>query len=173
MKASRRGFTVLELVVALLLSALVVHGARELLLALRVSEERLSSRTAEHELYAVGLLGLRDQMANIGPPSEGAFLVDGGERELSVRTWCDSATGLRERCTVRLVLSAVVATQLSVATDHDSLVLPLPFPLTAFRYLDGRDGGTWRQAWGRSNQVPSAIVLVSSLDTLSLLAYSQ
>jgi prepilin-type N-terminal cleavage/methylation domain-containing protein len=171
---SRRGFTLVELLVALLVGAITVLGARMMLEGVADSERRLSRATQRAEREANGERVLRATVASIEVGTPGTLPFAGDEREANFTSWCDRAGGWQERCaaTVAIAPAGVTgATSALVLTDAGAGALRLRTGFThgELRYLiDARDGGQWVTSWAAGVGAPLAIGVVFDADTLIL-----
>lgn len=167
----RHGFTVLEVIVALVVSAIVILGARTLVERLDDGARRILAGAVRTDAKANGDRMLRDLALRleVGTAEAGHF---GGEPETAVFTsWCDVPRGWRERClvTVTIVPGRDRDTiRVATSTGLRFVALDAPAP-AALRYLnDSRAGGQWFQSWGAGITAPLAIGIASPRDTTIL-----
>ncbi len=162
-RGSRPGFTLMEVLVALAVSAVVILGARALLdgLVLHAGRVAALARRADAEANADHLL--RSTVALAGLTTDSARF-DGTPEGASFRSWCDEAGGWQEQCDVRLtaehegsevrvVLALGGSARVEVAARGSA---------ASFRYLaSASDGGHWVERWERAITPPLAIGLVT------------
>ncbi len=180
----RRGFTLLEVVVALALGGIVLLGAWRLLEALGGEAERITAGAMAADADANGERLLRSLVRGleIGTPGSGAF---GGEpNEAHFTTWCDAPTGWQERCAVTLAIEplardargdppaeragtpALWGLVAHVSAGAGTVLLRDVRP-GGLRYLvSPARGGEWFRIWGEGITAPLAIGVVRARDTL-------
>ena len=167
----RGGFTLVEVLVALIVSAVVIAGARSLLEQLDDGATRIAAGAAAADREANGERMVRDLLLRLDVGTSEAARFAGGPDSVSFGSWCDVPRGWRERCVVSLVIrhgetrdSLLVAT----STGLGFLTLAGAAPLT-LRYLDdARDGGRWFRSWGAGITAPLAIAVAGARDTVIL-----
>jgi prepilin-type N-terminal cleavage/methylation domain-containing protein len=165
----RRGFTLVEVLVALVLAALVILGARGLLAGLSDSAARISrvARAADADANAERTLRALVGRLEIGTPDAGLFTGD--VRSAAFTSWCDTRFGWQERCRVTLTADSAGEMRSLVArlSTGERLVLRRAVRELSFRYLaDAATGGAWTQRWGAGLTAPVAIGVVVDGDTL-------
>ncbi|MBA2684456.1 MAG: prepilin-type N-terminal cleavage/methylation domain-containing protein [Gemmatimonadaceae bacterium] len=168
-RGCRRAFTLIEIIVAMSISAMLLVGARAMLGevgddALRIGAEAvLRDHDANSERYFRALVG----RVELGGGSEHEFA--GEPLRATFSSWCDTPGGWQERC--RVVMSverrnnriAVVARP----TIGPAVVLRDSAQRGALRYLiTAEGGGSWLQIWGAGITAPLAIGVIVDADTL-------
>jgi hypothetical protein len=172
MNNSRRGMTVFELLVALALAGGLLAGLREMLVHLADSGMRVAreAKAADRRENGEQLLHLLLRRAVVQPDSVHRFAGD--EFGASFDTMCDAQDGWLAPCRVAL----------QFAQGADSMVMLVSQPgfspltvLTAsspgqLRYMDPTVASedSWLLAWGRRIDLPAAIAVVTSRDTIVL-----
>ncbi|HET7188379.1 MAG TPA: prepilin-type N-terminal cleavage/methylation domain-containing protein [Gemmatimonadaceae bacterium] len=160
----RTGFTLLEVMVALVVGAVVILGARALLDGLSLHSERVRSlaRSADAEANAEHVL--RSVVLRGGLASDSAARFDGTPEQARFASWCDMAGGWQEQCEVKLV-SEPHDDGISVVADLGEagrLEVARHLDATTFRYLaSASDGGHWVERWERAITPPLAIGLIT------------
>lgn len=170
MRPERRGFTVLELIVALTLTALVVSGARGMLVALQDGADLAASASVAADLQRNSTGLLRDLLARTESGGRSGTGFEGGPTGLSFDTWCDSADGELVRCRAVLAIVSLGSPRrsgLSLTLDASPPIdLRLGGEPDAFAFQERTvDGATWLPEWGRSLRTPTAIGVVMHEDT--------
>lgn len=175
----RRGFTLIEVLVALTVSGLVLLAARNLLGALADGADRLAAhasvadREANAERLVRGLLA----RSEAGTPHARPFAGDARVARFS--SWCDVPSGWLERCHAAIVIDRDVAdegspeknAQVVAAVLSNGEIVPLRRRVDTAELLylsDARDGGRWLHTWGASVTTPLALGVVMDGDTLVL-----
>jgi prepilin-type N-terminal cleavage/methylation domain-containing protein len=104
---SRSGFTLIEVMVALAVAAVVVLGARLALEQLADDAGRIidGAVLADRDANAERLLRSLFRRLEVGTGSAGTF--GGDERSMSFTTWCDVPGGWQERCEATLAIDTI------------------------------------------------------------------
>lgn len=162
--AVRAGFTLVELMVALVVSAVVVLGARQLLEQLGESAHRTVVVAARADRAANGERLLRDLAGRLEIGRNAAARFSGETGETRFASWCEVPSGWEERCTVSLVARGTsLVASFGGADTLTLLVRDAPIEL---RYLDDpRAGGRWFTSWGAGITAPLAIAVIAGGDT--------
>lgn len=167
----RRGFTLIEVVLALVIAGTVVLSARMLLEELADDAQAIVAHASGVDARANAERELRELVLRLEVGTDGARRFAGDERAARFTSWCDMPRGWQERCTVTLAVDRegrepVLAASLSTG---EMLVLRRGFATGSLRYLgDAARGGTWFRSWGESITAPFAIGIVLDADTLIL-----
>ena len=169
----RSGLTLLEVVVALTITAFVLLGARAVVDGIAAiaraddAEDRghLAAMNGRRLLLELGL----DARAGIDPSAT----FGGDDASATWDTWCRVPRGWKERCraTVSLARDSVgAALILETSIDRDATLALVRLDGTpVVAYLDdARFGGRWVPAWGPSTARPVALGVLSQTDTLIL-----
>ena len=172
-RGSQRGFTLVEVLVALALSGLVLLSAHALLTGIgdRAHALALGADTLTARATGARTLRLLVGQLEVGTPASGPFA--GAPGEVSFTSWCDMPAGWQERCAVTLDFEASDGAPALVARVNQGTpeVLVRGFRAGTFRYLaSAADGGRWFERWGTAITAPVAlgVVLVQGtrIDTL-------
>lgn len=166
-RARRRGFTLVEVIVALSVGAVILIGARLLLENLGASADRIAVAARSEDSGANGELLLRSlvRQIEVGPES---LMFEGNEDGARFTSWCYTPAGWRERCHVALAVgredSSVV---LTVVLPDASVAALRARDRIELRYLvDAREGGRWFVRWGEGATAPGAIGVLIDADTM-------
>jgi prepilin-type N-terminal cleavage/methylation domain-containing protein len=165
---SRAGFTLLEVMVALALSALLLLGARALLEQVGDAAAHIAGSAAavDHDANAERLL--RALAGRAEPPRAGEEVV-GTPQGVRFATWCETPAGWLERCSATLaVLRVDGAPALAVqAGTGDPVMVRRGLRSGHLLYLrDPAEGGVWAPTWRSGVSVPVAFGVVLDGDTL-------
>lgn len=165
-----RGFTLVEVIVAIAIGGLVLLGARSLLEALADEEHHVARETAVADAHSNGYRTLRSLVGEmeVGTAESGPF--SGDPIQTSFTTWCDTAHGWQERCAVTIAFESEGSEAVLVAhlPKGSSLVLARGFRAGEFRYLNSASsGGQWFRQWGRGITAPLAIGVLLERDSTS------
>jgi len=165
------GSTLIELIVAMTVGAIVMLGTRQLFEQLSRSARSVAQYTAitSGQSNAEQLVRELVRRAEVGlelPPFEGTT------REMHFGSWCDAVGGWTERCLVHLSPNAE-ATEWTFAEDtpEDSphaLRVKLGGVQRFIYYDASNEPRTWKVSWPRGNPLPLAVALVRASDTLIL-----
>ena len=159
----RSAFTLIEVLVALVVSAIVLLGAHQVLSVLTDQSHALARRAAQSDRDANGERVLRDLVGQLELGSPGTVPFSGSQDTVRFSSWCEAPSGWLERCAVTL--------SFAVDGDHETLRAQLdtrpPFDLVrdlrsgTFRYLESAAaGGQWFQKWGTGVTAPLGIGVV-------------
>lgn len=167
----REGFTLLEVMVALAIGALVLLGARLMMGQMADGAERVAAESAEADREANAERVLRDVVSRVetSPDDERGVWGDGTGVRFS--TWCEVPAGWLERCTASLGVIPldgrnVLALQLPHGEVH---AVRSGFARARILYLaDAGNGGAWVRNWSSTLSAPLAIGVVADADTLIL-----
>ena len=161
----RPGFSLVEVLVALVVSALVVAGARALVDGLSDASRSVAARATATDRAANGAALLRAlaRRVEVGTARERTF--DGFPDHAAFTSWCDTPAGWQLRCRVTLTIdSAIVG--LRLATDRDEEHTVVDTAAVRLIYLeDANGGGRWFNGWGSGLTAPLAIGVVGRGDT--------
>ena len=161
MHRERVGFTLVEVLVALAIGAVVLVSARTLLDGL-ASHARTTVR-AMHDADAEsnGERLARQVAGNLilAPDPTPSFI--GTEAESIFDAWCPAARGGLERCRVRLALSSNVKEPgIALSLSTGSTLTLLHGMNARLRYLsDAADGVRWEEVWRQPQTPPLAVAL--------------
>jgi prepilin-type N-terminal cleavage/methylation domain-containing protein len=173
-RASRcAGFTLLEVIVAVALTATVALMAYGLTTAARVAERATQSNAQKTSEVIVAETLLRDLAshattltASIGRTAEPAVFA-GDPSRMTFTSRCLNASGSREPCQVALQ-STVPQPGVNIAAARSEWTLST-IGAVSFRYLSSVDrAGEWVETWKEARKLPAGIAVVGSSDTIVL-----
>jgi prepilin-type N-terminal cleavage/methylation domain-containing protein len=167
----REGFTLLEVVVALTIAALLLLGARVMLGEVADGAARIADAATRADREANAERTLRDLAGRIELLPDSGRGVAGDARGVRFATWCDVPGGWQERCTASLgfIRSNGQAVLVLEAGPAPLLVVRRGFATGGLIYLsDPGNGGAWVDAWTARAAVPPALGVVVDDDTLLL-----
>lgn len=168
--AERRGFTLIEVLVALTIGATVVLGARALLEGVGDHASRSLAEAREADREANAEYAARSMVARLRLADPEPSLV-GERREARFASWCDTPHEWLEPCLVRVAVesngdSGQVVMALSVG---ERLVVRRGVGDWQLRYLaSAAAGGEWHSRWAALADAPLAVAVVSERDTMLL-----
>ncbi len=160
---ARSGFTLIEVLVALIVGAIVLLGAHQVLAILADQSQSLASQAAEADRDANGERLLRGLVGQLELGSPGTIPFSGSPDSVRFSSWCETPSGWLERCQVSFWFVAdgdheVLRAQLG---GRPPLVLIRGFTRGTFRYLQSAAaGGQWFQQWGTGITAPLGIGVV-------------
>lgn len=172
---ARGGFTLIEIVIALLISAVLVLIGRQMLEALTYESRRIeqASRLATIDANAERVLREIVGRMEIGSSVEQGF--GGTPHQATFTSWCEVPNGWLESCRIALALDSAesgLALRLSMEfTDGpggspSQVILAQGFERGALRYLTAAsDGGVWFHSWGQGITAPLALGIILDVDT--------
>jgi len=165
----RNGFTLIEVLVALIIGGIVIAGAHSILDALSRSARAAQLGAVNADQSANGDELLRSLTGRLDVATPGAKPFFGSEWITAFSSWCEVPRGWLESCSVVLAFDTAFGKTALVARVNDStrVVLLHGFTSGSFRYLESAaNGGVWQRLWGRGVSAPSAIGVVIDRDTL-------
>lgn len=174
-RASREGFTLVELIVAMTITVGMLLAARMMFEQITAAGTALTQRAFGRDSAADTDAQLGALVRNIDRSAVGIDSVArtdaadsttafvGEPNVAHFTSWCvDSAS--RARC--RVVVS--IDHDLTVVTGRQKLVVPST-ERGSLRYLhSARDGGQWYRSWPASGQIPLALGVLRGRDTTVL-----
>jgi prepilin-type N-terminal cleavage/methylation domain-containing protein len=172
MRVSRRGFSLIELMLALSLGAAVILGAASLLDVTTQAESRIAAVGAERDFAGSRNALLHGIFARIERVPGRLVVFDGAPLAISFASWCERPGGWLGRCDVKLEIRETVAGEGRLVASwpgQPALALrALPKGARfAFR-VTGDKGTSWLNSWGEGITAPEALGIVASSDTLVL-----
>ncbi len=169
--AGRGGFTLMEVMVAIAISAVLLLGARVMLEQVGDSAQRIAGSAAEVDREANSERLVRALVARAEQPRPGEREFAGTPRGARFTTWCDVPAGWQERCTVSLGLVRVAGDNVLALEGSGGEIVAVRrgFAQGDFLYLrDAAEGGTWLREWSSSVATPLAVGVALDGDTLIL-----
>jgi prepilin-type N-terminal cleavage/methylation domain-containing protein len=164
-----RGFTLIELMVAIALSGIVLLGARALWESLANSVDRLQAQATANARAENGDRLLRSLVGRLEVGTDQSHEFAGDEQHVRFTTWCDMPAGWQERCNavVRFEPDSGGGVQLVARLSTGEFVpLKRGFTRGVLRYLNSpAGGGVWFRIWGHGITAPLAIGVITDRDT--------
>jgi prepilin-type N-terminal cleavage/methylation domain-containing protein len=169
-REDRTGFTLIEVLVALTIGAVVLLGARALLDGLSTSATAALHGARAADARANGEWIARQVIGNMALAPDTITSFAGSPREAVFSSWCPSTHGELEPCTVRLFIRGSATADLVLSRSGGSDVTVLTGVTNArLRYLSRADnGGAWQSEWRTAIDTPLAIGVTTDRDTLLL-----
>jgi len=170
-RAERRaGFTLVEVMVALVVIGVVLVGARTMLGQIADDADRIAAAAteADREANAEGLLRAIADRLEVSPASGEEVRFEGDERGARFRSWCEVPDGWLERCEASLGFIDLQGENVLALRLSTGELVPLRrgFGSGSIAYLrDAGGGGAWVRGWGASITAPLAFGLVIDGDT--------
>lgn len=169
---TRPGFTLVEIMVALVVGTLAIVAARSMLGTLADHADRITDAARERDHAANGERLLRALVGGLDLGTHGNATFSGTEREAQFSSWCATANGWQERCKVRLVILpadsiAASPTVAAILASGDVVRLMARGSTARFAYLrDAAAGGSWVHTWGAGLTAPHALGIMTDRDTI-------
>jgi len=170
-RGERRGFTLLELLVALAIAGFVVAGARGVLEGLAAYAGRAATQSRHGDAVANGERLARRIVRQLALREDSDVSFDGRAHDARFVSWCDAAGGWQEPCDVRLavVRRADGVGVIMYLSTGDSLIVRAKAAAGRLIYLaSAEDAGSWRDAWAESMTTPLAVGVIADADTVLL-----
>jgi prepilin-type N-terminal cleavage/methylation domain-containing protein len=163
------GFTLIEVLVALVVSAIILLGARAILIAMSDNTQTIlgDTRAVDESANADRSLRLVVRQLDVadGPGTEFA-----GDSTLAIfSSWCDAPRGSLDRCAVKLSIEADTSGRklLLAGLPGGTIVIRSGLRSVSLRYLDSAAlGGHWIETWAKGITAPLAIGIIAESDTL-------
>ncbi len=167
------GFTLIEVLVALVVGSIALLGAQRILAILTDETHAIARHATDSDRDANGERMLRDLVGQLEIGSPGTVPFSGSSDTVRFSSWCETGAGWSESCQVTLFFAVrggheTLRTQLGAGEPFD---LVGGFSAGAFRYLEtAAAGGQWFERWGTGITAPLGIGVVlargNTLDTL-------
>lgn len=171
MRTDRPGFTLIELMAALLLTGIVMLGSVTLLGAVTDAANRIAEEgvARDAEGTSVHLVRALLERSEVTPGALDVF--DGTASELSFASWCERPGGWLGRCRVGVTIPTAGAERSLWVSWEGRSPIRLGTAAADARfvfYRAGPSGGAWLKAWPAGAAAPAAIGLIEKSDTLVL-----
>jgi prepilin-type N-terminal cleavage/methylation domain-containing protein len=166
---ARRGFTLIELIAGLALAGVVFMSMLMFVDQLRDGRDRLLENARRENKFSNGQRMLRSLLANAIASGDTLDRFIGDAGGASFLTWCAVPGGWMERCRAILKIetdddSTFVITELSTGARTPLVGTTSPI---RFEYFDAtQTEAEWQTSWGNSSAVPSAVAVITPLDTI-------
>ncbi|MBA3889829.1 MAG: prepilin-type N-terminal cleavage/methylation domain-containing protein [Gemmatimonadaceae bacterium] len=170
MRGERNGFTLLEVLVALVLAAILVAALRGLAEGVGETALRISRAAHDRDTAANSERGLRRLVGSAELSGGDHDRFDGEPSRIRFTSWCQVPRGWQERCRVDLTFESAGSDSVALVGTVETGA-QLRFHIGAapgtIRYLgSARDGGRWFTAWRTAIAPPSAVAFIFGTDTL-------
>jgi prepilin-type N-terminal cleavage/methylation domain-containing protein len=167
--ADRTGFTLIEVLVALALSAIVVLGARGLLEGMMGQAHGIVRAAYTADSLANVDLTVHRLIGNLALAQGDAPSFDGDERSARFDSWCMTPGGWQERCAIQLVANPDSTGGVHLLQTAGEPIVVGSGQRSALRYLaEVGGGGHWVTRWQSSITPPLAIGVLTGTDTMVL-----
>ncbi|WP_420127342.1 type II secretion system protein [Longimicrobium sp.] len=166
----RAGFTLVEVMVAIVVMGVVLVGARTMLGQMADDADRIgaAAREADRDANAEALLRAVAGRLDVSSVPGSVIRFTGERQGARFHSWCEVPDGWLERCDATLGLieldgEPVLALQLSTG---ETVPLRRGFASGEILYLRSAEaGGQWVTSWGASITAPLAFGIVADGDT--------
>ena len=171
----RTGFTLLEVLVAVMIAATLLLSADLVFEQLADSRQAMARATVERDRAENSAETIRRwvRQVDVSPhpgPGSAPHAFAGDATEASFTSSCLAAGGWERECDVslRITTGSESAALVAVSSTGDSARLTVHGRTLAIRYLmDAANGGRWLSSWPSGPTVPIAIGIVSRADTIA------
>jgi prepilin-type N-terminal cleavage/methylation domain-containing protein len=171
---ARTGFTLLEVLVAVMIAAMLLLSADAVFEQLASSRDGTARSSAARDRLQNSDALVRNwvRQIDVSPVSEPTSLPHafvGNAAESKFTSWCVAAGGWEQACAVSLhtIADSNGVGVMAVSSAGDSARIQMRDSTIALRYLvDAANGGHWVASWPSGPTVPLAIGIVSPSDTL-------
>ena len=169
-----RGFTLLEIMVALVVSAAAIGGAHALFGLLADLSALVGDVRDDGARRSNGERLLRDLLLSAEAGADPTATFAGTSQDARFDSWCLTSRGWSERCfaTLRLVVDPQqpdTSDVLAALSTGEQLSLWRASAQATLGYLEDESfGGTWMPSWGPGVRAPLALGILSPRDTIVL-----
>lgn len=167
------GFALIELVVALVIGAMVLLGARDVLVQLAATAHTVQRRGRDADRTANRERVLRELLANVEVGTSDAQPFAGTADSAMFSSWCAVPAGWLRRCAVVLALALRDSGQdqrhRALVARVDGRRIDLGGAMTHGRLLylaSAGNGGQWFDRWSGGVSAPLAIGIIEDDDTV-------
>jgi prepilin-type N-terminal cleavage/methylation domain-containing protein len=166
----RAGFTLMEVLVAIVVATGVVVTARAILVAIADGTQRLADASAVHDAERNADQLLRTTLLQARTLSQDSVSFLGTPKGFVLHSWCPAPGGWTEPCDVAVaVLDSTPAVVVRPGVLAADLIVRRALRSAELRYLaSAANGGTWLRTWSSSSDLPLAVGLLIDCDTLML-----
>lgn len=164
----RRGFTLMEVMVAMAVGAIVVVGARGLVDALGTQAHATLRAARVVDAHANARDALQRLVGDLVVARDSIPSLTGDGEQATFTSYCESPREWMEPCRVTLrVEGAEGGYRVLWEARGDTVLLGDSLRTAAIRYLMSPTvGGTWTARWQNTVMLPVALGLVMDRDTL-------
>lgn len=154
---SRRGLTLIELLVAVAVTGVVLLCARALADGLTATQMAVERKRRSVDASEIGERLLRGVALNFQSANAESEMFAGAADSARFTSWCPSAQGWLDRCLVRLRIDNGLVLQF---TNFDERLAADRRAVALLFLQDATRGGTWTSEWSPSRTAPMAIGIV-------------
>jgi prepilin-type N-terminal cleavage/methylation domain len=164
-----RGFTLVEVIVAITVGAMVILAARLLVEQLGDSAQATIRAATRIDAEANAEHVMRGLATRSRPGTTDATPFEGDATHARFSSWCDVPGGWQERCLATLTVPAPTQSDSAGALlltpgSGDAMPIRSGVKTGMLAYLtSASDGGQWVAAWNTASLAPLAIVAVLDL----------
>ncbi len=167
----RRGFTLIEVTIALVVGGMALSAAAALLTGLgeRADQIRAAGARMDRDTNAERLL--RSLWSNLRPSGDSSPIVRGDSMAVEFSAWCESVEGWLRPCRARLAVEHEArGSRFTLVVTADQ-TMTMHFwhrdrDLGGIRYLrNAEHGGSWMTRW-TDLVPPPAIAVIAGTDTV-------
>jgi prepilin-type N-terminal cleavage/methylation domain-containing protein len=164
---SRPGFTLIEMLVAIVVAAGVVGTARAIVDTVGDAGARVMSAAAAEDEAVGGELLSRSIIRQTRTTTGDSLSLFGTDRGFVVQSWCPVPGGSTERCSATFAVDPTTASLMLQAGPATDLVFAArAHQAITLRYLkSAADGGRWTDWWATTDP-PVAVGIIVDADTL-------
>ncbi|MBY0492078.1 MAG: type II secretion system GspH family protein [Gemmatimonadaceae bacterium] len=170
MSGKRSGFTLLEVIIAVAMTATVSLLATAMVSAVSTSREQLARVTQRDGQIMLARWRWRELAWQADPypiRAEAGRPFDGTPRRVTFWSWCRGADDTESPCFVAAaILVQPAGASLALTAGGRSDQFPLLGPAPTFRFLDDDiSPPRWIESWVESRRYPRGIAIVSAAET--------
>ena len=166
----QRGFTLIEVLVAIVVAAVVLGAGRAIVASVADAAARAARASADQDAEFAGEALARSLVGHARTLQGDSITFLGSQREFVVRTWCPVVGGWTEPCDAGFAIDDS-ARSLVFRTGFGTGPVPVLHvsESLALRYLASAEyGGRWLDRWSEAGELPIAVGILVGGDTLIL-----
>ncbi len=168
--SGRRGFTLIEVTIALVIGGMALSAAAALLTGLSKRAEQIRAAGARMDRDTNAERLLRSLWSNLRPTGDGSPIVRGDSMAVEFSAWCESVEGWLRPCRARLAVEheARGSRFVLVLTGDETMTMHFWHRDRdlSIRYLrNAEHGGSWMTGW-TDPVPPPAIAVIAGPDTV-------
>jgi prepilin-type N-terminal cleavage/methylation domain-containing protein len=163
-----RGFTLIEVMVALALAGSVLLMGHAILSQIYADWQKLTAASVQMDRKVNGARFLRSLLNRVQSVGNPLHQFSGHSTAVSFRSWCEAPAGWLEECEVTLSIAQTGGeTMLAISTGNGEVILlPKEFGARRLIYLGDVEHKVWLSRWSSGSILPIALGVVVSGDTV-------
>lgn len=165
------GFTIVELMAALVISGVVLLAARVLLDELGDAGQHIAGSAAREDHNQNAWRMLKQRVSQVETGSDGAHRFFGGSTAARFSSWCEVPGGWEESCVAEMLVDTIETRPalVLVVGSGPAIVIAVARSTATFRYItDYGNAATWARSWNDESSAPLGLAVILDSDTTVL-----